>query len=166
VENVPLESLGAGQWLRSLALVAIAAVSPVVASAALARGTPIPRLSRVLGPSDARKTDAIALIAGIVLMAAMLLAIQVALGLVFDPRYKDFPFAPLTAAVVPLAVLALRTIGEGTRGAAEIAGAGVLLLSIIYIVPNEGFANWQSLWLCAVFAVLAFTLLRVRDAPN
>jgi glucan 1,3-beta-glucosidase len=166
IENVPLESLGAGQWLRSLALVAIAAVSPVVASAALARGTPIPRFSRVLGPIDARKTDAVALIAGIVLMAAMLLAIQIALGLVFDPRYKDFPFAPLTAAVVPLAVLALRTIGEGTRGAAEIAGAGVLLLSIIYIVPNEGFANWQSLWLCAVFTALAFTLLRVRDAPN
>jgi hypothetical protein len=67
---------------------------------------------------------------------------------------------------VPLVVLALKTTGEGARGAAEIAGAGVLLLSILYIVPNEGFANWQSLWLCAVFAALAFTLLRVRDAPS
>jgi exo-beta-1,3-glucanase (GH17 family) len=166
IESVPLESLSVGQWLRSLVLVAIAAVSPVIASAALARGTPIPRLSRVLGPADARKTDAVGLIVGIVVIAAVLLAIQIALGLVFDPRYKDFPFAPLTAAVVPLAVLSLRTTGEGARGAAEIAGAGVLLLAIVYVVPNEGFANWQSLWLCTVFAALAFTLLRVRYARS
>ena len=34
----------------------------------------------------------------------MLLAILTALGLVFDPRYRDFPFAPLTAAGVPFLV--------------------------------------------------------------
>ena len=33
---------------------------------------------------------------------AVVLAVQAALGLVFDPRYRDFPFAPLTGAAVPL----------------------------------------------------------------
>jgi len=41
---------------------------------------------------------------GATLVATMLLAFVVALGLVFDPRYRDFPFAPLTAAVVPFLV--------------------------------------------------------------
>ena len=35
-----------------------------------------------------------------------------------------------------------------------------------YIVFNEGFANWQSLWLCGVLAVLALILVRVRDVPG
>jgi exo-beta-1,3-glucanase (GH17 family) len=166
VENVPLESLGPGQWLRSLALVALAFVTPVVASAALVRGTPVPRLSRVLGPAGSRKTDRVGFVLGLLLGASLLLSTQVALGLVFDPRYKDFPFAPLTAAILPLAVLSLRKQPGGPRGAAEIAAAAMLAVSILYIVPNETFANWQSLWLCAVFAALAFTLLRVRDVPG
>ena len=41
------------------------------------------------------------------MIAAMLLALQRRFGLVFDPRYKDFPFAPLTAAIVPLLTLSL-----------------------------------------------------------
>ena len=81
----------------------------------------------------------------------MLLAILVALGLVFDPRYQDFPFAPLTAAVVPFLLHSLTdaAAGAAARGAAELAGAGVLALSVPYIVLNESLANWQSLWLCA-----------------
>ena len=35
------------------------------------------------------------------MIATLLLAIVTALGLVFDPRYRDFPFAPLTAVAVP-----------------------------------------------------------------
>ena len=31
---------------------------------------------------------------------------------------------------------------------------------------NESFANWQSLWLCAALAALAFSLARVRDAQS
>jgi hypothetical protein len=37
---------------------------------------------------------------------------------------------------------------------------------VLYILFNEGFANWQSLWLCAVLAVLAINLARVRDVPG
>lgn len=167
IENVPLESLGAGQWTRSLALVAVAAISPLAATAALMRGAPIPRMSSVLGPVAGRKTDRVGLAVGVVLIATLLLSLQIALGLVFDPRYKDFPFAPLTAGIVPLAVLgfALRP-PAGERGMAEIAGAVLLGLAVVYILPNEGFANWQSLWLCGLFATLAVTLLRVRDVPG
>jgi hypothetical protein len=42
----------------------------------------------------------------------------------------------------------------------------VLALSALYILFNEGFANWQSLWLCAVLAALAINLARVRDVPG
>ncbi len=163
--NVPLESLGLGGWLRSLALVAIACASPLALSAATMRGVPMPPFARILGPADGRTRDPLAQAVGLVAMATLLLAMLVALGLVFDPRYKDFPFAPLTAAIVPLIAHSLVVARPaGARATAEMAGASVLALSAIYIVPNEGLANWQSLWLCAALAALAFTLSRVRDA--
>ena len=153
IENVPLESLGAAGWTRSLALTALAFASPLLMSAAATRGMPLPRLSRLLGPAEERIRDPLAVGVGVVLIATLLLAVHVALGLVFDPRYKDFPFAPLTAAIVPLLTLSLATVpGAGRRGAAELAAAGVLALSVVYIVPDEALANWQSLWLCATLA--------------
>ncbi len=54
----------------------------------------------------------------------------------------------------------------GRHGAAEWASAGVLALSVPYIVLNESFANCQSLWLCAALTALAFSLARVRDAQS
>jgi glucan 1,3-beta-glucosidase len=97
----------------------------------------------------------------------MLLAFVIALGLVFDPRYRDFPFAPLTAAIVPFLVHGTMVArSKGIRPIAETAGAGALALSVLYILFNEGFANWQSLWLCAVLAALAITLARARDVPG
>jgi hypothetical protein len=167
VENVPLESLGLAGWTRSLALAAVAFAGPPLMSAAAMRGTPLPRLSRLIGPAAERIRDPLAIGVGVLLIATLLLAIHVALGLGFDPRYKDFPFAPLTAAIVPLLTLSLVTEpGQGRRGAAELAAAALLALSVIYIVPDEGLANWQSLWLCAALAGLALTLTRVRDAPG
>ncbi len=165
--NVPIESIGVGGWLRSLAFAAVALLSPIALSAALVRGTPVPRFSRILGPASERVRDPLALASGIILIAAMMLAILSALGLVFDPRYRDFPFAPFTAAVVPFVTHSVSVPRPaGARGAAEVAGAGVLALSVPYIVLNEGLANWQSLWLCAAFVTLAFSLARVRDAPG
>jgi hypothetical protein len=167
IENVPLESLGAAGWTRSLALTALAFASPLLMSAAATRGMPLPRLSRLLGPAEERIRAPLAIALGVVLIATLLLTVQVALGLVFDPRYKDFPFAPLTAAIVPLLTLSLATErGAGRRGVAELAAAGLLALSVVYIVPNETLANWQSLWLCATLVTLAFTLTLVRDAPG
>jgi exo-beta-1,3-glucanase (GH17 family) len=137
IENVPLQSLGWGGWLRSLALAAIVAAAPVVQ----------------LG-------------LGVVLVALTVLAIQAALGLVFDPRYRDFPFAPLTAATIPFLVLTLLLSSRGRRGAAEVAAAVLLALSALYILFNETLANWQALWFCAALAALVLILFRVRDAPG
>ena len=48
----------------------------------------------------------------------------------------------------------------GRRAPALLAG------STAYILLDESFANWQSLWLCAVFLALALTLWRLRDAQS
>jgi glucan 1,3-beta-glucosidase len=167
IENLTLESLGFGGWSRSLALVVVAIAAPVVLSVALMCGTPVPAFFRILGSKEYRMKNRLALCAGMILIVTMLLAFVVALGLVFDPRYRDFPFAPLTAAVVPFLVHGV-VVGRsrGTRPSAEAAGAGVLVLSVFYILFNEGFVNWQSLWMCAVLAALAFNLARVRDVPG
>ena len=167
IANAPIESLGIGGWLRSLALCAVALLAPPFISAAIMRGTPMPLFARLLGPASARSRDPAALAIGAVMMAVMLLAVLTALGLVFDPRYKDFPFAPLTAAALPF-LLHSFTVARpsGNRGLAELAGAGLLALSVPYIVFDEGFWNWQSLWLCAALAAVAVSLARVRDAPG
>jgi glucan 1,3-beta-glucosidase len=167
IANVPVESLGAGGWLRSLAFAVVALLAPPALSAAMMRGTPMPGFSNLLGPASERMRDPLARAIGSLLIATMMLAILVALGLVFDPRYRDFPFAPLTTAVLPLLLHSLLTSNvKGTRGTAELAGAGVLVLSVCYIVFNEGFANWQSLWTCAALVALAVSLARVRAARN
>ena len=153
IADVPRQSFDAGGLMRSVALAAIALLTPPVVSAATMRGVAMPPFWRVIGPRAGRVADPLTLAAGILLIATMLLALQSALGLVFDPRYRDFPFAPLTAAVVPFVthhVMVKR--GAGAHAASEIGGAVLLALSVPYIAINEGFANWQSLWLCAVFA--------------
>ena len=167
IANVPIESLGFGGWLRSLAFTAAALLAAPIMSAATMRGTPLPRLSALIGPASERLGDSLTRIIGCVLIVSMVLSIMVALGLVFDSRYQDFPFAPLTAVAVPLLThsLAMPRL-QGARGAAELAGAGLLALSVPYIALNEGFANWQSLWVCATLAALAFTLARVRAAQG
>jgi glucan 1,3-beta-glucosidase len=167
IANVPLESLGVGGWARSLGLAALALASPPLLSAAIMRGAPTPAFARVAGPVGERVRDPLTLAVGIVAIAAMLLALQAALGLVFDPRYKDFPFAPLTAAVVPLLThsLTVKQLG-GQRGVAELAAAVMLVLSAAYIVINESLANWQSVWFCLALVGLAVSLARVRDAPG
>ena len=85
----------------------------------------------------------------------------------FDARYRDFTYAPLSAAVVPMAVASLLGArGSGPRGAAETIAAVTLAGSAVTIVLNESFANWQALWLAAVLVVLAVTLARLRDAQS
>ncbi len=167
IANVPVESLGVSGWLRSLAYVGVALLVPPTLSAAAMRGAPLPRFSRLIGPAAERLRDPLTRLTGALLIAATLLALVAALGLVFDPRYRDFPFAPLTAAAVPFfvhSVTAWRPLGR--HGAAEWTAAGMLALSVPYLVLNESVANWQSLWLCAALTVLAFSLVRVRDVQS
>jgi hypothetical protein len=93
------------------------------------------------------------------------IGLETALGFVFDARYRDFPFASLTMAALPIALVALlNRRAEGVRPIAEAVFGGALVLSAAYIVVNEGPANWQSLWTCAVYAGLGVTMWRARGA--
>jgi exo-beta-1,3-glucanase (GH17 family) len=166
LETVLVESFGAGSWLRSIAFVAAAASAPVLCAAACAAGRPAPTFASLLGRTGKRH-DALDCALGCTRIALMLVAIEAALGLVFDPRYRDIPFAPLTGAAVPFLVLLLATTRlAGSRAAAETAAAAALALSAVYIVLNEGFSNWQSVWFCAGLVTLAFILAMARDAPS
>jgi exo-beta-1,3-glucanase (GH17 family) len=191
VENVPIESLTRGDWLRSLAWAAVALIAPVASAAAVASGTSTPSFACALGRRAYRPRQPLALMLGMLLIVLAVLAVQAALGLDFDPRYRDFPFAPLTGGVFPfLAVLVLRRFHPDMRPAktaefvsvetertvpprpkrpypaAEAAAAAVLGLSALYIVFNETIANWQALWFCGGLVALAVTLLQARDAPG
>jgi len=167
IENVPVESLGVGGWTRSLALLAVAVAAPLLGTAALAAGVRPPAFARLLARAPNRPADRLVLALGVVLLALMLLSVQTALGMVFDPRYRDFPFAPLTAATIPFLGLALlRPAGSGSRGIAEVTAAATLALSAIYIVLDETVANWQALWLAAILALTAFVLARSRDGQS
>lgn len=164
VEKTVYESLGLGAWLRSGALVALAAFVPIAAASTVMRGTVVPSFADSLARGETAKSARPDLVTGLLIVAVTVLAIQVALGLVFDPRYRDFTYAPLTAAIVPVAVLALFSRWS-KAGLAETVAAWVLLLSAIYIVFNESFANWQSLWFCALLVVLAVSLRLRRSVP-
>jgi glucan 1,3-beta-glucosidase len=165
--DAAVESLGSGGWLRGSAFVAVALAAPIVVSLSLARDGAIPSFARTLGPAAQRTCIVVDRLSGFILVAATVLAIQTALGLVFDPRYRDFMFAPLIAAVVPFAVAsAVGRRGTGRRGTAETAAAVTLAGSAFYIVLNESFANRQALALAAMLVVLALTLARLRDGPS
>ena len=167
VENVPIESLTVGDWVRSLAWSAVAALSPLAGAAARTAGATIPSFASVLGRRAQRPQDWLTLVLGLLLVALTVLAVQAALGLVFDPRYRDFPFAPLTAAAFSfLLLLRAPPRRRDLRPAAETIAAAVLALAAIYIACNETFANWQAVWFCGGLFVFAVTLLPARDAPG
>jgi hypothetical protein len=174
VENVLIESLGPGGWMRGAAFAVVAFAAPIAAAMSLAANEAVPSFARVLRRAPDRQEAGVGVIArssGLILVATTVLAIQTALGLVFDPRYRDFTDAQLSAAVVPLAITVLLGAGfagkgdAGTRGRAESVAAATLAGSAVYIVLNEGLANWQALWFGAVLAVLAVALVGLRERP-
>ena len=161
VADVPLESLGIGGWIHSLAMLAVALIAPMAGAAALVTGVSVPAFSQILGQTRDRALEPLALFLGVAWIVLCVLATEVALGLAFDPRYRDFPFAPLGAAVAPFVVLMLLGAGPTRRRElAETVMGAVLVASIAYVVWHEGLANWQALCLCAVLAGVSFVLLR------
>jgi len=157
------ESYGAGGWLQWGALLAVAIASPLLCANAAMSGRPLPTFLELFGPRDYRTKSVLVALLAFVLVVTTLIAAQTALGFVFDPRYRDFPFASLTMAVVPFAALMLinRPI-EGVRPIAESAFAGLLVAAALFIGFNEASQNWQSMWTCAVYVLMALTLWRAR----
>jgi len=167
VENVPVESFDVGGWIRSLSLAALAIAAPIAGGAALSAGEGPSVFGRVVGGRQDRERDVLPLVCGLLLIALTVLAVQSALALSFDPRYRDFPFASITAAAVPLALArVMAPCASRQRPLAETIAAAVLLLGAIFIVWNETLANWQALWFGLALALVALSLLRARAAPG
>ena len=172
LERIPIDSFSVGTWLRAIAFAATAAIAPAVAAAAVAAGRTLPAFAALLGgrrgARDTRDTrDTLGVVLGGSLIALTLLSIETALVLVFDPRYRDLPFAPQSSSVIAFLALVLMTPRPaGKRASAETLAGAVLAVAAVYIAINETLANWQALWLCAGFVGLAFILSRARDAPG
>jgi glucan 1,3-beta-glucosidase len=163
VDKMFYESYGIGGWLGWGALLAAGIASPLLCTNAIMSGRALPTFLELLGPRDIRTRSVLTIMLGAILVITTVIGTETALGFVFDPRYRDFPFAALTMAVVPLATLMLlNRPQEGVRPIAEAVFAGLLAGSALYTVFNEGAANWQSIWTCAVYALLALTLWRAR----
>ena len=166
LERIPIDSFSAGTWLRAIAFAATAAFAPVACAAAYVSGRRQPAFAATLSRERAVR-DPIIFALGICLIALTLLSIETALALVFDPRYRDLPFASQSAAVFGFLWLSFSAPRPaGNRAAAETLAAAALAVSAVYIALNETFANWQAIWLCAGLIGLAFILMRARDAQG
>jgi exo-beta-1,3-glucanase (GH17 family) len=157
------ESYGLGRWLQWGGLLAAGVASPLLCAYATMSGRALPTFLELLGPRPFRTGSVSTVLLGLTLIVTALIGAETALGFVFDPRYRDFPFAALTMAVVPFAGLMLvNRPQEGTRPIAESVFAGVFVLSVLYVGFNEGPDNWQSLWTCAIYLLFGITLWRAR----
>jgi exo-beta-1,3-glucanase (GH17 family) len=157
------ESYGIGGWLGWGALLTAAIASPMLCANAMMSGRALPTFLELLGPRDGRARSVLTVVLGATLLVTTLIGAETALGFVFDPRYRDFPFAALTMAVVPFSTLMLlNRPPDGVRPIAEAAFAGLFAAAALYTAFNEGAENWQSLWTCAVYFLFAVTLWRAR----
>jgi glucan 1,3-beta-glucosidase len=165
--NLPMEGELTVDRLRAVAMFILALVVPMAASYALARGDRLAAFSLALDPAPWRRSNFVEVVVSAFLVAAMVAAIHVAAGLVFDPRYKDFPLAAMLGPVTALAILAFAANSPPPRlGGAEITAASLLTGSAVFITLNEGFANWQALAFATLLLLLALTALRARAAPG
>jgi exo-beta-1,3-glucanase (GH17 family) len=167
IENLQKESFGLDGWARSIVLVALSLSAPLACAAGLMRGTVTPSFAQMLGPPADRPRDVVGLTLGMIFIVLCAVSLEAALGQALVPRYRDLPFAPLTAAAIPYLVLTILVPGQkGPRGIAETVMATALAGPAIIFVINEKLASWQSLWLCAVMLTMALILSRARDARD
>jgi exo-beta-1,3-glucanase (GH17 family) len=161
------ESYGFGGWLRWGALLAAGVAAPLLGANAVMAGRALPTFLDLLGPREDRTRSVSQILLGMTLIVTTLIAAETALGLVFDPRYKDFPFAALTMAVLPLALLTfLNRPPRGMRPISEAVFAALFVIAALFTVFNEGLNNWQSLWTGALYFLLGVTLWQARGAQT
>jgi glucan 1,3-beta-glucosidase len=157
------ESYGVGSWLLWSSLLLAVTAAPIAGAYALMSGRALPTFLELLGPKNYQIQSMPAIVLGLTLMVTIVIGTETAFGFMFDPREKDFPYAALTMAAVPFTALTLlNRPKKGVRPMAESLFAGVLLVAAIYTGFNEGPANWQSLWTCAAYMLLAVTLWQAR----
>jgi len=165
--NLPIEGEMPVDRFRGALLLALALVVPVGCAFALARGDRLDGFARALDWHSWRNGSRAGLVLALFLAATFVAAMHVALGLVFDPRYKDFPFAALMGPVAALAILAF-TQGESLPrpGPAETMAGLLLAGAAVFIILNETIANWQALLLAGLLLLLAVTCLQACAAPG
>jgi hypothetical protein len=164
-DKMMVESYGIGGWLAWGSLLLAGIASPLLCAHALMSGTALPAFVDLFNSDRDTRRSMPAVLLGIVLVVTTLIGGETALGFVFDPRYRDFPFAALTMAVLPFALLALlNRPPQGTRPIAEAVFAGLLTGTALFTALTESGSNWQSLWTCAIYFMLAITLWRARAA--
>jgi exo-beta-1,3-glucanase (GH17 family) len=163
VEKMFSESYGVGDWLIRGVLLVSATAAPVLSSDALVSGRALPTFLELIGPRDGKPLARSEMILGFALIVTTVIAAETALALVFDPRWRDFPFAVLTMAAVPFAAVTLvnRTKTD-TRPLAEAIFARLFAAAAIYILLNEGPHNWQAIWTCATYVLFGIVLWQIR----
>jgi len=166
VVTLTIESPYHGDWIRALITVGLALAVPAIAGFAIARGTELPGFAFALNRSDAHRLNWPAFILAFLFVVSVATAIQVALGLVTDSRYQDFPFAALSPVGFAFATVAFRPKRKSKPGLAEIVAMIVLSGSALFIVVNEGLHNWQALWVAALLILLSFACLRAGTGPG
>jgi hypothetical protein len=163
VENALYESYGFAGLMRQGALLSAAMVLPLLCADALMSGRALPAFAELIGPHKMQTRSLPALLLGVVLLVTALAAAESALGLMFDPRSRDFPFASLTMAAVPIwAVTLLNRPKPEVCATSESVFAGLFATAAVYILLNEGIQNWQSLWTAAALLLLGAALWRSR----
>jgi exo-beta-1,3-glucanase (GH17 family) len=157
-------SYGFGGWLGWGSLLAAAIASPILCANALMSGRGLPTFLELIGPRESRTSSFPTMVLGFVLTVTTMIATETALGFLFDPRWRDFPFAGLTMAVVPFLTLALLNRPKsGTRPIAETLFAVLFAATAFYATFYEGSHNWQAQWTSAAYFLLGITLWQARS---
>jgi exo-beta-1,3-glucanase (GH17 family) len=163
-EKLLFESYGLGDWLVRGVLLVTAIAAPLQSSHAMMSGHALPTFFELLGPRGDTPLSRAAKCLGFTWTLATLIATEIALGLIFDPRWRDFPFADLTMVAVSFSMLTqLNGSKVAVRPLAEALFAGLFAVAAIYILLNEGFDNWQSLWTSTVYGLFGLTLWRASS---
>lgn len=150
-------------WVHSGFIACLALVVPPVCASALIRGSPRETFSALLDPLLRSVVDPLSRIVMLFHILVTLAAIELSLGLIFDPATRDFHHAALTAPVISLFVVALvNPRGYPREAIAETLAAILLVTGAVFIFFSERAWNWHALWLEALLLVLAWTLASAR----
>ena len=110
IEHLPVESLGVAGWMRTVAFALLAVAAPLAGAAALTARIANPSFVHSIGAKEERAKEWLPITLGLLFAASFVMAMLTALGFAFDPRYRDFPFAPLTAIAVPFLLVAFAVL--------------------------------------------------------
>jgi glucan 1,3-beta-glucosidase len=144
---------------RATVYLLLSAAGPVIAAAAVIQGISPVSFARLMGRPVSRTRLETWL--GSMLAALSVLSVFLALGLVFDPRYREFATSTLIGPVAGFLALALVVPRTGSV-VSERVFAAVLALSAIVIVVQEKVSNWESLLFAGLLLTLAGTLFLAR----